>query len=114
MRQDDRLRAVLLEQQEHVAARVSKLEARLEALTRARRSESDDDEHDPEGETLSAQWSMLAGLLESARDGARQGDAALRRLEAGDYGICTVCDEQIPSGQLEARPFREQCVACAS
>ena len=54
MRQDDRLRAVLLEQQEHVAARVSKLEARLEALTRARRSESDDDRKLPGVAVISA------------------------------------------------------------
>lgn len=51
MSQNQRLRALLLEHQEQVRSRVAKLEADLDQLTRARRSESDDDEHDPEGGT---------------------------------------------------------------
>ncbi|MFA5607240.1 MAG: TraR/DksA C4-type zinc finger protein [Leucobacter sp.] len=81
---------------------------------RARRGESDDDEHDPEGETLSSRWSLLAGLLESAREDQRHAEAALRRLEEGSYGVCASCGEPIPDGQLEARPFRERCVPCAN
>ncbi|MGJ0203036.1 TraR/DksA C4-type zinc finger protein [Leucobacter sp. gxy201] len=105
--------ALLVLERQHALERVAKLEADLDALTRARRSESDDDEHDPEGETLSAQWSLRAGLLEDARATLRQVDAALERLAAGSYGVCVVCGNRIPEGQLEARPFREQCVKCA-
>lgn len=105
--------ASLEEAHAHAAARVAKLDAELTALTRARRSESDDDEHDPEGETLSAQWSLRAGLLADARDTLRLADTALERVARGSYGVCVVCGGQIPAGQLEARPFREQCVACA-
>ena len=108
----EKLRRLLEEHREHSRARVAKLEADLAELTRARRSESDDDEHDPEGETLSAQWSMRTGLLESAREDARAIDEAFRRLEEGSYGICEVCGERIPLGQLEVRPFRAACVAC--
>ncbi|WP_449279179.1 TraR/DksA family transcriptional regulator [Leucobacter sp. GX0328] len=103
----------LVSARQHALERVAKLEADLDALTRARRSESDDDEHDPEGETLSAQWSLRAGLLEDARATLRQADAALGRLAAGTYGVCIVCGGPIPEGQLEARPFRDQCVKCA-
>lgn len=110
---EERLRALLLEQRELVRARAAKLEADLDQLTRARRSESDDDEHDPEGETLSAQWSLRAGLLESARADARDADAAIQRFEEGAYGICVVCRRPIPFGQLEARPFRASCVTCS-
>lgn len=112
MTQSEQLRASLVAQQEHKKARVDKLEADLDSLTRARRSESDDDEHDPEGVTLSSQWSMLAGLLESAREDARQAADAMRRFDDGEYGICVACRRRIPSGQLEARPFRERCVPC--
>lgn len=103
----------LVSERQHALNRVEKLEADLEALTRARRSESDDDEHDPEGETLSAQWSLRAGLLEDARATLRQADAALDRFAVATYGVCIVCGGRIPEGQLEARPFREQCVKCA-
>ena len=113
MNHDDQLRALLFEHRERVRERVAKFEADLDQLTRARRSESDDDEHDPEGETLSAQWSLRAGLLESARADARDADVAIRRLAEGNYGICVVCHQPIPFGQLEARPFRASCVACS-
>jgi RNA polymerase-binding transcription factor DksA len=101
------------DEQERAKTRVDKLETDLHALTRARQGESDDDEHDPEGVTLSAQWSMLAGLLESAREDARLVEDAMRRLDAGTYGICVSCSRPIPLRQLEVRPFRERCVPCA-
>lgn len=104
----------LSEAHRRIHDRVASLDARLAALARARRSETDDDEHDPEGETLSAQWSMLSGLLSAAQEELRQADAAMRRLEAGTYGICIRCGRPIPSVQLDARPFREVCVACAN
>ncbi|EYT52160.1 molecular chaperone DnaK [Leucobacter sp. UCD-THU] len=113
MTRDEAVRAGLVELRAQTDARAARLEAELDALTRARRSESDDDEHDPEGVTLSSQWSMLAGLLASAREDARAADAAVRRFEAGEYGICPACGRPIPEGQLEARPFRERCVACS-
>lgn len=114
MTQDEQLRGMLVEQQERTRVRVGQLEASLDTLANARRNESDDDEHDPEGVTLSSQWSMLAGLLASAREDARQTEEAIRRLEKGNYGTCVACLRPIPLGQLEARPFRERCVPCAS
>ena len=110
-RNDDLLR-ILNELQERVRDRVRRLEADLDALTAARRGSSDDDEHDPEGVTLSSEWSMLTGLLESAREDARQTESALLRLADGEYGLCAACGQPIPSGQLEVRPARERCVAC--
>ncbi|WP_336992444.1 TraR/DksA family transcriptional regulator [Leucobacter sp. VD1] len=114
MTREDHLRALLDQEQQRVRARVTKLEAELGQLTHARRSESDDDEHDPEGVTLSSQWSMLAGLVSSAQEDARQAEEAMRRFNSGSYGLCAACTQPIPAGQLEARPFRERCVPCAS
>lgn len=107
-------RAPLIELLERLQDRAITLEAELNGIVHARLSASDDDEHDPEGETLSSQWSMRAGLLESARAEVKQAEEALQRLDAGSYGICTACLKPIPPGQLEVRPFRELCVACAS
>ena len=39
-------------------------------------------------------------------------DAALRRLEAGTYGICGDCDQLIASERLRALPFAARCRAC--
>ncbi|GIG53468.1 TraR/DksA family transcriptional regulator [Demequina activiva] len=85
----------------------------MSAVTQARRGEFDDDEHDPEGVTLSSQWSMLAGLLETARAERRRVEAAQARLADGTFGTCATCGAPIPLAQLEARPWRERCVACA-
>ena len=114
MTHDEQQRALLNDHLEHVQARVHTLEADLAAVVRTRRNQSDDDEHDPEGETLSSLWSMQAGLLESARADASQAKDAMQRLEAGAYGICISCLEPVPISQLEVRPFRERCVPCTS
>ena len=39
-------------------------------------------------------------------------DAALRRLEAGTYGICGDCDGPIASERLGALPFAARCRPC--
>ncbi len=114
MNQDARLARVLDDEQQRADARVRKFEDELDALTRARRSESDDDEHDPEGVPLSAEWSRITGLLESARSNAAQVEAAKVRLADGSYGVCVGCGQQIPVERLEVRPFADRCVPCAS
>jgi DnaK suppressor protein len=40
------------------------------------------------------------------------GQAALARLETGDYGTCVSCGEAIPAERLQAMPFAVRCVAC--
>lgn len=106
-------RAQLSAELERLRARAERLDAELAALVRARSGAPDDDEHDPEGEPFSAQWSLRTGLLESARADVLQAEAAMQRFEDGSYGTCLTCHGPIPSGQLEVRPFREQCVSCS-
>jgi DnaK suppressor protein len=38
--------------------------------------------------------------------------AALIRLNAGDYGICQECDEEISANRLRALPFATTCLTC--
>ena len=40
--------------------------------------------------------------------------AALRRIEAGDYGFCVACGEQIATARLELDPAAPLCIDCAS
>ena len=40
-------------------------------------------------------------------------DAALERIEAGDYGECFECGEVILPGRLEANPAATLCISCA-
>ena len=39
---------------------------------------------------------------------------ALERIDAGTYGICDMCKNDIPVQRLEAQPFSLLCVACQS
>ena len=39
-------------------------------------------------------------------------DAALARLQAGDYGLCHECEEEIPEKRLRALPFATRCLTC--
>ena len=40
-------------------------------------------------------------------------DAALKRLEAGEYGLCVRCGEEIPVRRLTFDPAVTLCVDCA-
>ncbi len=40
--------------------------------------------------------------------------AALKRLEAGEYGYCLNCDESITRGRLGFDPTSTLCIQCAS
>ncbi|HSW49788.1 MAG TPA: TraR/DksA family transcriptional regulator [Bryobacteraceae bacterium] len=51
----------------------------------------------------------LTGL---ARETIRLIDAALERLDSGDYGICLECGIPIPAKRLQAIPWASHCVAC--
>lgn len=40
-------------------------------------------------------------------------DAALQRIEDGEYGYCQVCDEKIPAKRLKVDPTASICIDCA-
>jgi len=39
-------------------------------------------------------------------------DRALRRIDAGTYGICTSCGREIPVERLDAYPWASLCIGC--
>jgi RNA polymerase-binding protein DksA len=39
-------------------------------------------------------------------------NAALRRMDSGDYGKCLDCGNDIASGRLEINPAAERCIDC--
>jgi len=39
--------------------------------------------------------------------------AALNRIEKGDFGYCSACDEEIAMGRLTINPTVTRCVACS-
>lgn len=86
----------------------------LETIREARSDTPADDEHDPEGSTLSTEWSRAEGLHAGAQRELAEIDSAILRLGAGDYGTCAGCQQPIPHDRLRVRPTATLCVACAS
>jgi len=37
---------------------------------------------------------------------------ARQRIESGTYGVCVICEENIPVKRLECRPTAEKCLDC--
>ena len=50
-------------------------------------------------------------LLENSAGQRAQVVEALARLDAGTYGICVDCGQQIPDARLEVRPEAARCIA---
>ena len=68
---------------------------------------------------LSRQDALQQQAMAKAQDARRLAeikriDAALLRIEEGDYGYCAECGETIAEKRLEIDPTAELCVACAS
>ena len=95
------------------AARVEQLRSELRAVQSARSKNSDDDEHDPEGATMSQLWSQVSGVLDSATRELDELDIALERVATGDYGICRRCGRAIDPARLDARPGAALYIDCA-
>ncbi|MEK9753700.1 MAG: TraR/DksA family transcriptional regulator [Rhodospirillaceae bacterium] len=107
-------------------AAVDKFRARLEAMRGEvlRDSELTEDERKPVtlDQSMVGRLSRMDALqnqamaLEAER---RRGlevqriDAALKRIDTGDFGYCLVCGEDIEPKRLEQDPTAPSCIACA-
>lgn len=104
---------VLAARREQLLREAGVAESRLSDIRSTRAGGSDDDEHDPEGETLSAQWSQAEGLRAGLADELAEVDRAIARVIDGTYGVCARCGRPIGADRLSARPTAELCIECA-
>jgi len=74
-----------------------------------------DREPDDEGAIAIDNYSkdLTVATIERERRTLKEIDAALTRLQAGEYGVCAVCGTPIPKVRLEALPWAHMCVNCA-
>lgn len=97
-----RRRRVILETTRRAAAEIDALRAA---------------ERDPEfeeGAQSEHEQFTLERLSETQRREIVQIDAALARLDAGEYGTCRDCDQEIDPRRLEALPYAVLCTECAT
>jgi RNA polymerase-binding protein DksA len=57
---------------------------------------------------------LTLSLLGNNKDALDQIKAALKRIEDGSFGQCEECGKKIPESRLEAIPYADLCVKCAS
>jgi DnaK suppressor protein len=61
------------------------------------------------------QEQAMAAETERRRDAEiHRIEAALAKIESGDYGYCAVCDEEISVKRLELDPAVTLCIKCAA
>jgi DnaK suppressor protein len=106
----DRLSADRLETLDRLAS----LEREQADIVAAAQSANGDDEHDPEGATIAFEREHAAALARQARQHLADIDAALARLDAGQYGTCVRCGGPISPARLAARPAAATCITCAA
>jgi RNA polymerase-binding transcription factor DksA len=107
------LEGLLLERRQGDIAESQRMAESLGVLLASRSESTADDEHDPEGPTLSSEWSRLQALRSDAAHDIVAVDAALERIHRGTYGSCARCGRAIGVDRLRARPTAELCIRCA-
>lgn len=107
----DSARSLVARRRAEITERAADVDRRLAAVREAR-GDWTDEEHDPEGFALTHEWSQAEGSRARFTATLRELDRADERIDAGEYGVCTVCGRGIPEAQLERQPERTTCVAC--
>jgi len=76
----------------------------------------DPDDFPDEIDTASSEVNLqFTGRLREREQGLlAKIEAALEKIEAGEYGECVSCGEPIGLKRLEARPVAELCIDCKS
>ena len=72
--------------------------------------ETSSDELDRIQHASDRDWAM--GDLERNSDRLREVRDALRRIDAGTFGVCIGCEESINPKRLAAVPWASSCVTC--
>ena len=104
-RQDD-LRQMLLDRQQELQNEVrSRMEDIRSAGPPAVQRLGEDADAD-------AQQEVELAMIQIKAETLKRIDAALERIEAGGYGDCVACGDEIPKNRLKALPFAVRCTAC--
>jgi len=59
-----------------------------------------------------AQQEVELAMIHIKAETLKRIEAALERIEAGGYGDCVSCGDEIPKNRLKALPFAVRCTAC--
>jgi DnaK suppressor protein len=104
----DQVRTTLQRRRRALLETVRRASEELDALRGTRVPEFE------EGAQLDHEAFTLSRLGENQRREVQQIDAALSRIEAGEYGVCRDCEADIDPRRLAALPYALLCTECAT
>jgi DnaK suppressor protein len=102
------VRRVLLRRRQAIVETTRRAAAELEGLRNAER-----DPEFEEGAQSEHEQYTLARLNDNQRREVVLIDAALARIDAGEYGVCADCEQEIDPRRLVALPYALLCTECA-
>lgn len=108
------LREQLVAERDNVLVRAGLLDANAAALAATNASGDTRREAMVEGDSVSVERELISRLSAGVRSKLEDIDLAIARIDAGTYGACTKCTQEIPLQRLEVRPHSATCVPCAS
>ncbi len=103
------LKSDLLQRRRTILETARRAQSELEALRGAER-----DPEFEEGAQSEHEQYTLSLLGEVQRRQISMIDAALARIDVGEYGICVDCDSEIDPKRMEVLPFSLLCTECAT
>ena len=109
----ERFETRLLAERAEAAERAAEFGDVMGEVRAARSGASADDEHDPEGPTMTQEWSQRTAVLADVEHELAEIDRALARIADGTYGFCARCGKRITVARLDARPTATLCIDCA-
>ncbi len=111
----EKLRQLLEEEMTKHTRQANDLRAEADQLASEReQGDTQFDEESGEGDTVSVERERDLLLSASARQTVEEIRAAIERMDAGRYGLCTPAGRRINMARLEAIPWADQCVDCKS
>jgi len=109
----DRFTARLQAERDDALTRMAGSDSAMSEVRAAKANGVADDEHDPEGPTMTQEWSQRTAVLADVAAELHDIDRALARIAEGSYGVCSRCGKRITVARLDARPTAELCIDCA-
>ena len=90
----------------------SELVARLERITANLRRGLETDSKERAKQLEDSE--VVDALGNEAREELEKVSLALRRMDAGNYGLCSSCGSSIGAMRIEAYPYASECIECAT
>jgi len=105
MDQYQEIRAALLARREELSRRLENIKSNI---TRGRSADSQEQAQELENAEV------VDALGNEARHELHLVAKALDQIQNGNYGSCMDCGTRIPEARLNAHPFAERCIECAT